>query len=120
MGPNFLKKTYHVPILQLKLTRNLEELMPCIREEMVVAFEEVLSLRGDGVCLSASLNMARLAHLRQSGPGSTTPSTVGHSVLCVPSSLSHSTPTRHLCLAYIHFDGILYLTFRQGFVRSIS
>jgi len=48
MGPEVLQNPYHVEILRSHLTRSLTSLYPEIRDEVSVAFDEVLDLRDSG------------------------------------------------------------------------
>lgn len=48
MGPELHHNTYHVDVIRSHLTQNLSVLYPEIRDEVSVAFDEVLDLRGNG------------------------------------------------------------------------
>ena len=54
MGPEILHNPYHVPIVRLRLTRNIEALFPEMIDEIVTAFDDVLDLRGNGELISLS------------------------------------------------------------------
>ncbi|KAF8552481.1 cytochrome P450 [Imleria badia] len=54
LGPEVLHNPYHVSVVRLRLTRNLEGLYPEIRDEIVTSLAEVLDLRGnEWKCVSA-------------------------------------------------------------------
>ena len=48
IGPEIYHNPYHVPIVRLQLTRNIEALLPGMRNEIAMAFDDVLDLRGNG------------------------------------------------------------------------
>lgn len=48
MGLEILHNPYHVPIVRSQLTRNIGVLYPEIRDEIIMAFDDVLDLRGNG------------------------------------------------------------------------
>ena len=48
LGPNVHHNPYHVAVVRLYLTRNVEVLFPEIRDEIVASFAEVLDLTGNG------------------------------------------------------------------------
>ncbi|KAF9236822.1 cytochrome P450 [Melanogaster broomeanus] len=47
LGDLVHRNPYHVPIIRSQLTRNLGVLNPDMRDEIVIAFEETLNLKGD-------------------------------------------------------------------------
>ncbi|KAF8844224.1 cytochrome P450, partial [Paxillus ammoniavirescens] len=47
LGHDIRHNPYHIPIIRLQLTRNIGALCPDMKDETVVAFEEVLDLRGN-------------------------------------------------------------------------
>jgi len=53
MGPELLQNLYHVEVIRSHLTRSLGSLYPEIRDEVSVAFDEVLDLRGGGKSCSS-------------------------------------------------------------------
>ena len=48
MGPELLHNTYHVEVVRSQLTQNLGRLYPEIRDEVIIAFDEVLDLEDRG------------------------------------------------------------------------
>ena len=48
MGPELLHNTYHIEVIRSQLTRNLGNLYPEIRDEVAIAFDEVLDLEDRG------------------------------------------------------------------------
>ena len=48
MGPELFHNTYHIEVVRSHLTRNLGTLYPEIRDEIRLAFDEVLDLRDNG------------------------------------------------------------------------
>ena len=48
IGSELLQNMYHVEVVRSHLTRNLSNLYPEIRDEIFLAFDEVLDLRDNG------------------------------------------------------------------------
>ena len=48
LGPEVLQNPYHISLIRSRLTRNLDTLYPEIRDEITIAFDDVLDLRGNG------------------------------------------------------------------------
>jgi hypothetical protein len=49
MGWGIVKDTYHANVVRTSMTRNLSVLFPEIRDEIVVAFDDVLPTQGKGI-----------------------------------------------------------------------
>lgn len=52
MGWGIVKDTYHANVVRTSMTRNLGVLFPEVRDEIIVAFEDVLPVQGKGSPLS--------------------------------------------------------------------
>ena len=48
LGDEVHDKPYHIAVIRSQLTRNIGRMYPEIRDEVVIAFDEVLDLRGYG------------------------------------------------------------------------
>jgi hypothetical protein len=48
VGPHIYHNPYHIAVVRLHLTRNIEVLYPEVRDEIVTSFAEVLDLTGNG------------------------------------------------------------------------
>ena len=53
MGREIFHNPYHVPIVRAQLTRNIGALYPEIRDEIRMAFDDVLDLRDNGEHLAS-------------------------------------------------------------------
>jgi hypothetical protein len=51
MGRSIQKNSYHQATIRTSLTRNLHRCFPDVRDEIVCAFDDVLSLQGTGAAI---------------------------------------------------------------------
>jgi hypothetical protein len=49
MGEGMVTDPYHIPVVRGAMTRNLASILPDVKEEIMVAFDDVIPVRGLGM-----------------------------------------------------------------------
>lgn len=62
LGAGITNDPYHLPIVSVQLTRNINNLAPELKDEMKAAFEDAVVVEGEGIFHVITFSNASLIH----------------------------------------------------------